>query len=183
MGQLWGIAQRTGAVWDALEKNIEGKNNANPKKRFIPPISPAPFTQMGGIPDKDLVVLLGNVINGSFTLKMFAESCKRWKATARVQKEILAHEDINMKDWLEAQQKFQTACDPHFVASWVQVILTAKILARSPMPGDFHRSLSCKVNFDLSRAENQAQIDEVFYPIIYCLFTSILILILILILI
>ena len=162
MGQLWGIAQRTGAVWDALKKITEGKvHHANPKKRFIPPISAAPFTQMGGIPDRDLVVLLGNVVNGTYTLKMIAESCKRWKATARVQKEILAHQDIKMTDWLEAQKKFQTACDPHFVASWVQVILTAKILARSPMPGDFHRSLSRKVNFDLNRAENQAQIDQV----------------------
>ena len=105
--------------------------------------------------------MLGNVVNGTCTLKMFAESCKRWKATARVQREILNHEDIKMKDWLEAQEEFQTACDPHFVASWVQVILTAKILARSPMPGDFLRSLSCKVNFDLNRAENQAQIDQV----------------------
>ena len=35
MGQLWGIAQRTGAVWDALEKIIEGKvTNVNVKKRL-----------------------------------------------------------------------------------------------------------------------------------------------------
>jgi hypothetical protein len=102
MGQLWGIAQRNGDVWTALEAIVSGNvHGFGPKKRFTPPVSAAHFTSMGGIPDGDLAVLLSLVVDGSHTLTEFDESCKRYKATARVQKEILAHEDVDVETWLE----------------------------------------------------------------------------------
>ena len=162
MGQLWGIAQRSGDVWTALEAIVSGKvRGFGPKKRFIPPVSAAPFTTMGGIPDVDLAVLLGLVVDGTRILKEFSESCRRYKATARVQKEILAHEDVDVETWPEAQEKFVTACDAQFVSSWVQVILTSNIKLKSPLPGSFSRILQAKIDHDLARIGNLQQIEQV----------------------
>ena len=164
MGQLWGIAQRTGAVWTALEAIVSGNVvGYGPKKKFTPPVSAAPFTSMGGIPDADLAVLLGLVVDGSRTLKEFAESCKRYKATARVQKEIMAHDDVDVETWLEAQAKFVTACDAQFVSTWVQVILTNNIKQKTPLPGSFSRLLQAKIDHDLARIGNLQQIEQVFH--------------------
>jgi hypothetical protein len=164
MGQRWGIAQRTGAVWTALEAIISGNvRGSGPKKRFVAPVSAAPFTTMGGIPDDDLAVLLGLVVDGTRTLKEFSESCKRYKATARVQREILAHEDVNVETWLEAQDKFVAACDAQFVSTWVQVILTNNIKQKTPLPGNFSRLLQGKIDHDLARIDNLQEIEQVFY--------------------
>ena len=116
---------------------------------------------MGGIPDADLAVLLGKVVSGERNLKQFAESCKRYKATARVQGEILSHADVDVETWPEAQEKFATACDPQFVSTWVQVILTNKIKQKSPMPGEFARILQAKVDYDLARQDSLDQIEQV----------------------
>ena len=164
MGQLWGIAQRSGDVWTALEAIVSGNvRGSGPKKRFVPPVSAAPFTTMGGIPDVDLAVLLGLVVDGTRTLKEFSESCRRYKATARVQKEILAHEDVNVETWLEAQDKFVAACDAQFVSTWVQVILTNNIKQKTPLPGSFSRLLQGKIDHDLARIDNLVEIEQVFY--------------------
>ena len=164
MGQLWGIAQRTGPVWDAIQGIMDGKVTlANPKKRFLVPTSAAPFTSMGGIPDADLAALLGKVLDGSRNMKAFTESCKRYKATARVQREILEHAQVDAANWEEAQLKFPTACDAQFVSTWVQIILSQKIKQKNPMPGDFLRALSAKVEHDLQRQSRLAEIDQVLH--------------------
>lgn len=169
MGQLWGIAQRSGAVWDAIERIMDGKvHMTNPKKRFVPPNSAAPFTSMGGIPDADLAALLGQVLDGKRNMKDFTESCKRYKATARVQQEILDHAQVDAANWEEAQSSFPTACDAQFVSRWVQVILSQKIKQKHPMPGDFHRALGGKVEHDLTIQGRLAEIDQVPETTITC---------------
>ena len=162
IGQLWGLAQRTGKVWDALAAILSGKvTTSSPKARFLVPHSAACFTSMGSIPDEDLVVLLNKVVDGKQTLKEFAESCKRYKATARVQREILEHEAIDRTDWASAQADFPTACDPNFVSRWVEVILARKIKQKNQLPNDFGRSLAAKVAFDLRRGESAAALQAV----------------------
>ena len=99
----------------------------------------------------------------ALTLKEFAESCKRYKATARVQKEIMAHDDVDVGTWLEAQAKFVTACDAQFVSTWVQVILTHNIKQKTPLPGDFARLLQAKIYHDLALIGNLQQIEQVFH--------------------
>ena len=120
----------------------------------------------GWHPDVDLAVLLGLVVDGTRTLKEFSESCRRYKATARVQKETLAHEDVDVETWLEAQEKFVAACDAQFVtqfvSTWVQVILTNSIKQKTPLPGSFSRLLQAKIDHDLARIGNLQAIEEVF---------------------
>ena len=112
---------------------------------------------MGGIPDEDLLVLLNKVVNGEENMKAFQASCKRYKAAARVQREILRHSDIAMDDWVAAQAKFPTACDPAFVDSWTQIILSRKLANKTSLPVDFNRLLSAKVELDLNVASSRAQ--------------------------
>ena len=82
--QLWTLAAREGPVWEELEKIFTGQV-ANAHK-FKKPQSPSNFTSMGAIPEGDLLVLLRAVTSGRKTLKQFTDSCRAYKARARVQR-------------------------------------------------------------------------------------------------
>ena len=155
LGQLWNIASRKGDVWTAIEKILQG--NVVSTSAFLKPKSASPFVFMGGIPDEDLLVLLNKVVNGEENMKEFQASCKRYKAAARVQREILRHTEIAMDDWVAAQEKFPTACDPKFVDSWTQIILARKLKNKTPLPADFTRLLNAKVEVDLNVQSSRAQ--------------------------
>ena len=120
--QLWTLAARSGEVWDELRKIFTG-NVAN-RDKFKIPKSASNFTSMGAIPDEDLLVLLRGVSAGRMTLKQFTDSCRAYKATARVQRDILSHEEIDEVSWVEAQKRFPSACSDGFVGIWAQYILS-----------------------------------------------------------
>ena len=79
-------------------------------------------------------------------MKAFQASCKRYKAAARVQREILHHSDIAMDDWVAAQAKFPTACDPVFVDSWTQIILSRKLKNKTPRQAPRDRLYTYSIN-------------------------------------
>ena len=106
--QIWTLAARSGEVWTELQKIFTG-NVAN-REKFTVPRSASNFTSMGAIPDADLLVLLRAVSAGRMSLKQFTDQCKAYKATARVQRDILSHEEIHHVSWVEAQQDFPSAC-------------------------------------------------------------------------
>ena len=119
--QLWTLAAKSGEVWEELAKIFTG-DVANASK-FKKPKSASNFTSMGAIPDNDLLVLLRSVTAGRSSLKQFTDECKAYKATARVQREILSHEDVLQSSWVEAQEAFPTTYDT-FVAILAQYIVT-----------------------------------------------------------
>ena len=173
LGQLWNIASRKGEVWTAIAKILQG--NVVSTAAFLKPKSASPFVFMGGIPDEDLLVLLNKVVDGEENMKAFQASCKRYKAAARVQREILRHSDIDMDDWVAAQAKFPTACDPVFVDSWTQIILARKLKNKTPLPADFTRLLSAKVEVDLNIANSRAQQAAVnLLDLVSCVFASLI---------
>ena len=144
--QLWTLAAREGDVWVELEKIFTG-NVANAHK-FKKPQSASNFTGMVAIPEEDLLVLLRGVTSGRKTLKQFTDSCRAYKATARVQREILSHEEISQDSWVEAQEVFPSACSDDFVGIWAQYILARKLPQKTPLPPEFHSMLQEKLAAD-----------------------------------
>ena len=103
---------------------------------------------MGGIPEDDMCVLLEQVVGG-LSLKDFTRACRFYKAKARVQTEILDHEEIKGDDWVESQQRFPHACSDAIVEMWGQSIVSSNIGARTPLPSGFFQMLQKAVNLDL----------------------------------
>jgi hypothetical protein len=144
--QLWTLAARSGDVWMELRKIFTG-NVAN-REKFKIPKSASNFTSMGAIPDEDLLVLLRAVSAGRMSLKQFTDNCRAYKATARVQRDILSHEDIQHVSWVEAQQSFPSACSDGFVGIWAQYILARNLPQKTPLPPEFHAMLGEKLVAD-----------------------------------
>jgi len=157
--QLWTLAAKTGEVWDELRKIFTGEVvNAH---KFKKPRSASNFTSMGNIPDEDLLVMLRGVTCGRLSLKQFTDECKAYKATARVQREILSHTDISQESWVDAQEEFPTACDDSFVAIWCQYILTRVLPNKSPLPAEFHGMLQEKIAADRYVQQQDAKLQAV----------------------
>ena len=76
---------------------------------------------------------------------------------------------------MAAQAKFPTACDPVFVDSWTQIILARKLKNKTPLPADFTRLLSAKVEVDLNIANSRAQQAAVnLLDLVSCVFASLI---------
>ena len=157
--QLWTLAAKSGEVWEELAKIFTG-DVANASK-FKKPKSASNFTSMGAIPDNDLLVLLRSVTAGRSSLKQFTDECKAYKATARVQREILSHEDVLQSSWVEAQEAFPTTCDDTFVAIWAQYIVTRVLPNKSPLPAEFHGMVQEKLTADRYVQQQDAQVQSV----------------------
>ena len=144
--QLWTLAARSGDVWTELRKifTVEVAN----REKFKVPKSTSNFTSLGAIPDEDLLVLLRAVSAGRMSLKQFTNNCRAYKATARMQRDILSHEDIHEVSWVEAQKKYPSACSDGFVGIWAQYILARSLPQKSPLPPEFHAMLGEKLVAD-----------------------------------
>ena len=164
-GQLWGLASRTGPVWECLQQIITGKVENN--KRFKPPKSASPFTNMANIPEPDLVTMLRKVVDGTQTLAQFRTQTFTYKARARVQEEILKYPDINMKSWTVAKAKFPNTCDAWVVNIWAQHILEVKLKMKSPMPSGFFDMISERLAMDQSLNKSNAILSQV--NLVFCL--------------
>ena len=148
-GQVWGLATKTGAVWDCLEKIVKGEVTVlQGSKAFKTPRSASNFTQMGNIPDVDLAVLLQQVVDGEKSLTEFTLSCRFYKASARVQSEILCHSKISGSSWVESQADWTHACSSSFVQMWADHIVTTKLGARKPLPSRFFEMLESRIVMD-----------------------------------
>ena len=156
-GQWWGLASKSDKVWTLLEKIFTGRVATPGKKKAPIPRSASNFTQMGGIPEEDLCVLLEQVVGG-LPLKQFTKACRFYKAKARVQTEILDHEEIHMDDWLQGQERFPHACSDALVEMWGHTIISSNIGARTPLPSGFFQMLQKAVNLDLQAQKTRRQI-------------------------
>lgn len=143
MGQLWGLATKTGEVWDALHKILIGDVTSAKFKRAR---SASNFTCMGGIPDADLAPMLRRVVSGSRTLKEFTRDCKMYKASARVQREIL--EFLGEDRWDVAEAKFPYSCAVTFVETWAAYIVNNRLPNKRQLPASFVSMLSKKQEQD-----------------------------------
>ena len=93
-------------------------------------------------------MLLRAVSAGRMSLKQFTDNCRAYKATARVQRDILSHEDIHEVSWVEAQKEYPSACSDAFVGIWAQYILARSLPQKSPLPPEFHAMLGEKLVAD-----------------------------------
>jgi hypothetical protein len=161
-GQLWGLVSKSEQVWDLLQKIFTG-DVANAKD-FKKPRSASNFVHMGNIPDEDLLPMLQPVVSGSKTLKEFTDSCKLWKAVARVQTAILTHINDGT-DWEAVQERYPSACSDAFVLIWAKCVLSQSIKLKTPLPADFYAMLRKKCDADQQRAravEAHASVSVVF---------------------
>ena len=144
-GQLWQLVVKEEPVWRLLKLIFNGEV-ANPKA-FNKPKSGSIFNLMGGIPDDDLVAMLQPVVAGRKTLKAFTADCKLWKASHRVQTEIL-RQIADGDDWKEVQGRYPSACADSFVLDWSRWILHRNLKQKQPLPPDFFDMLSKKMEAD-----------------------------------
>ena len=156
-GQLWALATKTGAVWDLLERIFRG-DVANATK-FKKPKSAGNFVLMGNIPDEDLEVLLGRVVRGSCSLKQFTADCRLYKASARVQREIL--EQLDEDSWEEAEKRFAFSCAESFVQMWAAQVVANRLPNKTPLPVNFFEMLQAKIEQDKYVEDATARTREV----------------------
>ena len=158
-GQLWTLASRTGSIWKCLKKIIQG-NVAN-AKAFKKPKSAATFTNMGGIPDSDLRIMLEQVVCGAYTMTQFSTQCKIYKARARVQVAILSNDSINLDSWTVAQEKFPKTCAPGIVDLWAQYIMKNSLKQKQAMPPRFSQMIERLITMDEALNRSQLQLASV----------------------
>ena len=143
-GQLWNLAARTGGVWGAIDKIMHGQV-AKPKK-FKLPRSCSSFTGMGNIPSQDLEVMLNEVVKSHITLSQFSKNCKRYKATARVQTQILTF--LDEKDWEDAQERYPNTCSAQLVDMWSKHVVDSGMKQKTEMPAQFFEMLDQRLAID-----------------------------------
>ena len=160
-GQLWNLASRSEGVWSRLEKIFTGQVASSGRSKPKKPKSASNFTQMGGIPDVDLIKLLDDVVVNGKALKDFTKACRFYKAVVRVQTSILTHESISLEDWAQAQSKFPCSCADDFVQQWANTIVASRVGARAPLPAAFWQALGRRVETDLRVQDSRAALSAV----------------------
>jgi len=161
-GQLWNLAARTGDVWKAIDNIMHGR--VSKPKKFKMPRSCSCFTNMGNIPNCDLVVMLNEVVKCHITLSEFSKGCKRYKARARVQTEVLEY--LSMEDWEEAQAKFPRTCSTEFVDMWSQHVVNSSMKQKTEMPAGFFEMIDERLAIDkeiISSNKDRSQVCELFF--------------------
>ena len=143
-GQLWNLAAREGGVWKAINAILLGRV-ANPKK-FKLPRSCSAFTGMGNIPSADLEFLLNEVVKGHATLAKFGKMCKRYKAKARVQTQILAI--LEADSWEASQLKYPNTCSSNLVDMWSNHIVSSLMKQKTEMPASFFEMIEQRLSMD-----------------------------------
>ena len=172
MMQLWSLAARRAIVWDPLLKIIKGevtdpavlksistRRGGQQRRGAVKPVkSASPFTNIGGIEDEVLVVLLNQVISGQVTLQKLNDQCGLVKARMRVQTAILTDSRIQQESWTEAQLAFPQACNDEFVERWAVCITRENIKQKETLPEVFFAELERRVESDLSKPQARNQV-------------------------
>ena len=159
-------------MWDPLLKIIKGevtapavlKSNSTrrggqQRKGAVKPVkSASPFTNIGGIEDEVLVVLLNQVISGQVTLQKLNDQCGLVKARMRVQTAVLTDSRIQQDSWTEAQLAFPQACNDEFVERWAVCITRENIKQKETLPEVFFAELERRVESDVSKPQARNQV-------------------------
>ena len=134
-----------------------GNSRAGRKKPATKEVkSAALFTNIGGIDDDTLRLLLEEIVNGHATLQKLNEKCALIKARMRVQTAVLQDQRVVQEDWSEAKKMFPMACHDGFVERWAESIVREGRKKSESMPETFFVELERRIVSDKAQAARGA---------------------------
>lgn len=151
VNQIFGIARRTGRVWDLVNTILKGQCEPFNNKRQPPPKSAHPFVKMGSLDDDVVERILIGAVQGTYRINDIKVQCGLAKARVKVKKCIVDHvcavygsANQSFEDFDDVITEYPAIGEDGFLAPWVKFASDAK--DSEDMPSGFYAAVNKHVD-------------------------------------